>query len=330
MIVKFFGKTYPITIIVITIIAILTQLPCIIFPERFFGMSESDSPIMSLIRYVYNFSPIITSLILLICFLACLLLVSRINTNNFLISKASLLPPIIFALLFQFQLYNPALIANMLILISINRLLNLTSKDNDNHSEVDFFAAGFMVGIATLTDLSAVIFLLFIIIAVFVIDTSYRFRDVLIIITGFTLPIIIWLFIEFAAGNIEKLTTQFDPIFVNFEIFKNNISIFDYAIIIYYAVLIIFSIGFVVKRLHTMSLAIRNKYTFIIIILFISLILVVLLNNPVIYIMMAIPLLSIILSYTLTNIKTIWADIFFCLIAVLPLFHLLIEFNVNA
>ncbi|MDR2084231.1 MAG: hypothetical protein LBP67_04485 [Bacteroidales bacterium] len=324
MIVKFFGKTYPITIVVLVIIALATQLPCVIFPGKFF-VTDHYSPIINLIRYLYKISPFLSSSVLLVCFFACLFTIDKINTNNLLISKTSLLPPIVFALLFQFQLYNPALIANMLVLISINRLLNINSQEENAYNEVDFFAAGFMVGIATLTDLPAVLFLLFIIIAVFVIGAAYKFRDILIIITGFTLPLIIWLFIEFVSGDINSTAGFFNPLKVNFEIFRNIFSITDYIFIGYIVLLIIISIIFVYSKLYKMNIALRNKYLFFIIIMVISLILVVIFNYPITYLLMSLPILSILLSYLMINIKSFWADILFCLLAIIPAIYTFIN-----
>ena len=324
MSVKFFSKTYPITIVIIVIVAIISQLPCIIYPDKFF-ISDNYSPVINLLRSLYNISPIISSAILFICYFVSILIIHKISTDNLLISKTSLLPPIVFILLFQFRLYNPATIACMLILLSISRLLKIASKETDDSHEVDFFAAGFMVGMATLTDMQSVIFLALIIIAIVIMGTVNKIRDMLTIFTGFLLPLTIWLFLEYAFnGNIDNLFSIIQPVSANFEIFKGNFTILEYAAIIFYVLLIIYSVGFVLKRLSSMNVAHRNKYTFFITIMFASLALVAIFNNPATFIILALPALSFLLSYVLANTKRIFANILFYVIAILPIIYLIL------
>ncbi|MDD4142639.1 MAG: hypothetical protein PHR20_07640 [Bacteroidales bacterium] len=314
MLVRFFRNTYPSNIAVLLVLATIFQLPCFLSPS--FITSDTVTPIVELISALADISPIISTILLFGCFLICILTVSKINKDNILISKTSLVPPAVFAVLMGFTTNNPIIIADMLILFSIQKLLDIDTANSD--VEVDFLGAGFLTSLALLTDFNAMMFLLLLVLSIFI-TRSFRIRYIIIMILGFILPILIWIFFLYVRNDLSSALSLVTAMNFDFGYFYTNLSVTQIIFVCMIAVIAIVSVLYTLLRLGKFNISMRSKYTFLVITTVISVILAISTDSPLTYIYLSMPALSFLLAYMLTNIRNIWAEIIYTLVALVPL-----------
>lgn len=315
MLVKQFKFSYPKNILILILLALGLQIPSFIVPNLNNNIS-SNSPIMELVNSLFNFSPLITGILFSIFLGVSILIINKTNKDNTLISKTSLLPPAIYSILFGLSLFNTNIINGLLLSVCICRLLEIATKEGN--FENYYISTGVFSGLAFLIDVNASILLLIIIISLFI-TKRFKFRYLLIILTGFILPILIWAIILFFNNNLEQLSLYAKSFNINFALFNNQYSLSKLIYIIIFVILSVFSSIYVFSKFHTMNNPTKTKYSLLLFITLLNILMVFISNSPIFYIMLAFPSLSFLIAYILNNIKLIYANIIFSILLFAPL-----------
>lgn len=315
MLVKQFKFSYPKNILILIFLALAVQIPCFIFPNINVEINSS-APIMRLVSSLFNFSPLLTGILFSVFLGVTILIIDKTNKDNILISKTSLLPPAVYSILFGLSLYNSNIILGLLLSACICRLLEIATKERS--FENYYMSSGVFAGIAFLMDINAYIVLLIIIISLFI-TKRFNLRYLLIILTGFILPILIWVIILFFQNRLEELIFFLQTLKINFAFFHFEYSTSKLIYLIAFVIIILFSSIFVFLKFNTMNNPTKTKYSLLIFVTLSCLLLVFISNNPLFYIMLSFPALSILISFVLNNLKLLYADIFFSLLLLLPI-----------
>jgi len=314
MLVKFFRKTYPINIIVLFLITVGSQILCIL--QHKFILPDTMAPLTKLLYTVFCFSPLLSSCLLMLILFACLQYTNVINKANILISKTSLLPPAVFAMLFGCGLYNTTLLPCLFILISMNKVFN--SADQQSYPENDYTAAGFMTALATLANYHAAITLLLILLSIFILH-SYKIKYVVITVLGFILPIIVWIFILYLNNNFCEIQNVIASFNFKLDFFKSNLIGIQLFYYIYLIALMIITVFFIITKLYEVTIAIRNKFSLLILYILLTIVVSLFSKEAIMVLYLAFPALAILLSYFLVHIKRFYAELYFTLITIIPL-----------
>ncbi len=203
MLLKFFKSNLPYVVVLIPILGILLWLPSL-FPEL------SLKPVATIKQYspVYGWltSPLqanyylSTIIALILCVLQSYLLI-RLNFKYIFIESKTYLPAVIFVLicsaLFSNQALQPALIANLFILLSFDKGLLITK---DRNQIKKYYESGLFLGLATLITPTLIFILLIIWITLFVLK-NFNWREWMASILGLLTPIAFYLSIAYLNNN---------------------------------------------------------------------------------------------------------------------------------
>ncbi len=177
--------------------------------------------IMPLIKNVY-----VSKIIGIILLVAQSFLLASLNMKFFFIKQRTYLHTFLFVLIVSsstsLQYTSPALIANFFIIFAFDWLFASYKKYNTNKQ---LFNTGLLLSVATLFYYNTAILLPFFIIGYFILHTV-RFREILILILGFTAPLIIFSEIAFLQGNLfvytHNILSEFKSFNYNFNFFSTQ------------------------------------------------------------------------------------------------------------
>ncbi len=318
MLLKFFKSNLPYVVVFIPILGIILWLPSL-FPEfslKPVASIEQVSPVYqwltSLLQTNYYLSTIIA---LILCILQSYLLI-RLNFKYIFIESKTYLPAVIFVLIsssvFSNQALQPALLANIFVLVSIDRGFLILKEHNQIKR---YFESGLFIGIATIiTPIS--VFIILIIWATLFVLKKFNWREWFASILGVLTPMALFLSIAYLRDNYTNTISRYIELMKIPSENSFSISNINSIALIIFALVLLIALLSTLRLIGTKKISSRKYY-----ILFLWM----LLMNFVLYLVFsptgtelaystAIPL-SIIFTLFFIELRSKWiAEIFFTLL----------------
>jgi len=184
------NKTYLILLIPLT--GILLWLNGFInCDQQFINNIGFQMPLYKFISPYINYNCYVSKIIALVLAIMQSFYLSKLNKDFIFIKQRTFLHALIFLIILSSSLFTqyaiPALIANFFVLFSIDWLYSSYKKNKPN---IELFNAGFMMSVAGLIYFNAFILITALFIS-YIILHSVKFKEFLVIITGFIAPIFI-------------------------------------------------------------------------------------------------------------------------------------------
>jgi hypothetical protein len=186
MIIGFFKSNQPSSIVITLLIAILLWFPGFLHPQ--IVSEENKMPLFELLfnwTANYNLISVITAFVLL---MVEAFLLNYVLNEHEVTHKRSFIPALVFVILMsngrELQLLHGPLIANLFIILALNKLLSFYKKEN-SFSEI--FDAGFLIAVASLFQATSAFFFILVYVAL-IIFHSFIWREWVIAAIGFILP----------------------------------------------------------------------------------------------------------------------------------------------
>lgn len=318
MLLKFFKSNMPYVIIFIPILGAILWLPSL-YPELTFKQIDFTIPSSPVFEWLTkhlqsNYYLNISSALVLIVIQSYLLI--RLNFKYIFIDSKTYLPAVLFLLvgssIYAYQKLNPALIANLALLLSIDRCFKI---EKDRNQFKRYFESGLFVGIATLIYPIAIYFMVIIWITQFVLRT-FNWREWLSSIIGFTVPISFALAITFLTSNFNNYISAY------FDFFKSNATIVQNFSTISFVALFVFLFIFIIalfsglRLVGTKKISIRKYFSLFLWIILLTVAAFTLLPNAgfeLVYLISG-PL-AIVLTMFFIEMRSKWlAELFFTLL----------------
>ncbi len=148
-------------------------------------------PLYKFISPYINYNCYVSKIIALVFAITQSFYLSKLNKDFIFIKQRTFLHALIFLIILSSSIFTqyaiPALIANFFVLFSIDWLYSSYKKNKPN---IELFNAGFMMAVAGLIYFNAFILITALFISYMILH-SFKFKEFLVIITGFIAPIFI-------------------------------------------------------------------------------------------------------------------------------------------
>jgi len=267
MLLKVLRRRSPLFFILIPLLAFLLWLDAFSNPISLADYSL-QMPLYQSILCALNCDPLSLNILgyLIIVLVAFGLI--RLNEHFVFIKQRTDLPSALFILIASCATIvnglHPALIAALLLLLSLNQIFKIY---HGSQSIASSFDVGFLIGLATLFYLQSSLFIIWFIWALIILG-AFRLREMLAGIIGFITPLFFMSCWYFWQGNLSEILEHTQKIFSYHEHF-GNYSTTQILFWVFLALLSLFSIfftiwGFEEKRVRS------RKYLIIIVALFIT------------------------------------------------------------
>lgn len=241
----------------------------------------------------------------------------RLNFKYVFIEQRTHLPALIFILttsaIAQYQMLNDALLANIFILLAIDKAFSTSRNTNCLKS---YFEAGIFAGIASLIHVPSIHVLLLLWITLFTIRSSFNWREWCSSIIGFITPIFFYGSILYLQNNLANTIHSYTNVTNNILSEHYPLSTYKYIALALFVVIFIMSVLFTLHIIKHKKINTRNYYNMFIWIIILSTPLFFFVSFYNYLYILAIPL-SVILGMFFVNMKKgIFSEIlFFLLIA---------------
>jgi hypothetical protein len=212
MILRTLKSSGPLNYILFLIIGILFWINSLMLPFQYdFSEGESDSILYSPIFKITDNLPFIQVLLSLVIVLFLAFLTQQINSRYALLKARTKLPIAIYIIIIggftAMHTLHPVFLGAIFLLFGINSLFSVFGNPNP---QVDIFNAGLFIAIGSLFYFHLVIILPAFLIAVSILRRERKWREFLILIIGFIIPLLFALSYAF-------FTDQLSEVFITFQ-----------------------------------------------------------------------------------------------------------------
>jgi len=194
-------------------------------------------PLYKFISPYINYNCYISKIIALVIAITQSFYLSKLNKDFIFIKQRTFLHALIFLMILSSSYFTqyaiPALIANFFVLFSIDWLYSSYKKDRVN---IELFNAGFMMAVAGLFYLEALVLFVALLISYIILHTT-KLKEVLVMITGFITPIFILLGILFLNDTLflykDELVKHITEAKYNFDMNMSSYIFYGYLLFIF-------------------------------------------------------------------------------------------------
>ena len=217
MILRILKSSGPLSYFLFVIIGILFWISSLRFPYSYaFFDGENNSILYTPIDKITAGFPLIQVLLSLIIVLFLAFLIQQINSRYSLIKERTKLPIAIYIIIIggftTMHTLHPVFFGAIFLLVGIHSLLSIF---NNSNPETDIFNAGLFLALGTLFYFNLIVILPAFLIAISILRRERKWREFLILIIGFIIPVLFALSYAF-------FTDQLIEVFLTFQ--KNIIT----------------------------------------------------------------------------------------------------------
>lgn len=263
MLLKFFKSNLPHIIIFIPILGAILWLPSL-YPELSMKQIELVAPQSTFFNWITSYLQsnyyLNISSALVICVLQSYLLI-RLNFKYIFIDSKTYLPAILFILvsssIYAYQNLNPALLANLAILIALDRCYKI---EKDRNQFKHYFEGGLFVGIATLIYPIAFYFIIIIWLTQIILRT-FNWREWISSIIGLITPFAFALAIVYINSSATYHINSYLEFFNTNTILKQDFNTLNLIAIITFVGIFIIALFSALRLIGTKKISTRKYFS---------------------------------------------------------------------
>ena len=326
MLIRFFRTSHPSAFFIIPVFALLWWIPFFFQQQEYFTATPPHTmPLYEWISLAINKLPLVAQMILswlLISFQA--LYLNQLIVKHELFPRLSFLPALIFITLSvmfpELMRIQPSLFVNLILLFLLDKIF-LLYKNPEPSGKI--FDCSFLVGLATLIDISSVVFYFFFLVALIMLQ-PFHWRSWVISLIGFMLPyyfISVYFFWMDSLGDFWKKKVPDAFSLVHFS--SMNYSVVRIALLSLVFLLMLFSIRSVSKHFYKNIIRTRKYFQLIFFLLLTSALSLFIGKNmlPASICILLIPLSVLFAYYFLQVKKKALAEFLFTVLIALIIFN---------
>lgn len=316
MLISLFRSSYSSKILIFSIVGILLWLDAFIGPPAMPAPPELSPLYAILHNWIGDIKWLPTILAFILLFIQAITFNYAV-TERGMLSKTTFMIALVYLVLMshspEMLTLHPVLIANLFLIIALNRILQIYGK---KESLVHLLDASLMVGVASLFYFPAILFLVFVLISLL----SYSFlswREWLIAPWGVVTPYIFLFGYFYWIGQLNDQLSHYGNFIA--EISALNISHYPGIYHIFWSIIVIMlvlTLGKFLNRLGERTVSLRKKYIVIIALFLSGLVTFLYVHGNFKYhiMLLFIPVAVFIGFYLIEVKKTFWSEVMFGLL----------------
>lgn len=320
MILRTLKSNHSVNYLLFPILGIIFWLQSLINPQIYpFFTGESDNILYQPIANLLQNNALLQSITSLILVLILAFIAQLVNNRyNFIRIRTMLPAPLLIIILGGFtkiHTLHPVFFAAIFVLLAIYRFFNAFDKLKPYSTAFD---TGFLLGIATLFYFNTFILLPAFLIGLGILSRDYRWRQFVLVVIGFLLPIIFAFSYAFLTDNFLELLKTFERSIISpNNHFKSNITL---HIFLGYLILltVIGSIN-IIQQYDSKKVSTRKYFTVFFFIFMFSLLSFTFVpaTSHEMLVISAIPLTFLISNYFVFLKSRFWGELLFALLVIL-------------
>jgi hypothetical protein len=318
MIVSVFKKNYFLQLVLLIVLPILFWMPAFINPPQVISDGRLDMPLYDVLEYVFPLKSVLNTIIAFLLILGQAFLLNHIFTYYDLTKKNSYFPAFLYMMMFscdyRIMTFSSVLFANCFIILAIGCFLQCYNK-NEGLDQV--FLTAFLVSLSSLFYVPYVLFMLWIWIGLFNFKI-YRFRPFIVSILGLLAPYLVLIIIYYLSNQTDTIMAFFPLHFAVLPVFSFMNQPIQIVYMAYLLVLILPAIVYTFGYKNEQKLSVRKRAsTIVILFAFCLLPFLYTLNQPIMSLIFAPPMVFIMTVFFFSIKRQLYTDIFILIFLIL-------------
>lgn len=317
MILRILKSREPFDYLLYLIVGILFWITSFRFPYSYqFFEGENDGILYHFIYKTTSHYPLLQAVISLIIVLFVAFLIQQINSRYALIKARTKLPAVIYIIIIggftSMHTLHPVFFAVIFTMLGLNSLFSIFNNPN---SQIEIFNAGLFIAIGTLFYFNLIVLLPAFLIAVSILRRERKWREFLILIIGFVIPVAFALTYAFFTDQLFDALVVFQKnIFSRINHFKTNYPLQGFlGLLIFLTIIGSFKI---IQQYDSRKVSTRKYYVVLFVIFFFSMLSFIFIpaTSQEMLVIVVIPVTFLISNLFVSIESVFWRELLFTLL----------------
>lgn len=318
MIVSVFKKNYFLQLVLLIVLPILFWMPAFINPPQVISDGRLDMPLYNVLEYVFPLKSVLNTIIAFLLILGQAFLLNHIFTYYDLTKKNSYFPAFLYMMMFscdyRIMTFSSVLFANCFIILAIGCFLQCYNK-NEGLDQV--FLTAFLVSLSSLFYVPYILFMLWIWIGLFNFKI-YSLRPFVVSVLGLLAPYLVLIIVYYLSNQTDTIMAFFPLHFAVLPVFSFMNQPIQIVYMAYLLVLILPAIVYTFGYKNEQKLSVRKRAsTIVILFAFCLLPFLYTLNQPIMSLIFAPPMVFIMTVFFFSIKRQLYTDIFILIFLIL-------------